>query len=110
MLTPGRHYVNTTVRIDVVFTDDDGNPIDPATVQFDLMSPRMDTTTYVYCTDAALVRWQQGEYFVDVVPTDSGMWAYRWTTTGTGQATVQEGIFRVQASLFAHDMLSDSYR
>jgi hypothetical protein len=45
MLTPGRHYVNTAVRVAVNFQDDDRTDVDPATVTFKLMGPAGTTST-----------------------------------------------------------------
>lgn len=110
MLTPGRHAVNTTVRLAVNFQDDDGTDVDPTTVTFKAYSPSGTTTTYVYATDAALVRSNTGDYYVDFVPDESGRWYYRWSSTGTGTAIAIEGTFIVQASVFFDDASTDAYR
>ena len=52
MLTPGRIYVNSTVRIAVNFQDDDWTDVDPTTVTFKAYSPSGIVTTYVYATNA----------------------------------------------------------
>jgi hypothetical protein len=109
MLTPGRHYLNTTVRIAVNFQDDDGTDVDPSTVTFKARSPGNQETSYVYATDAELVRTDTGDYFVDFVPNESGRWHYRWTSTGTGTAIALEGTFVVQASQFDDTLNSDAY-
>lgn len=110
MLTPGRHYVNTTVRLAVNFQDDDWTDVDPSTVTFKAFSPSGVTTTYVYQTDAQLVRLDTGDYFVDFVPDESGRWHYRWSSTGTGTAVAMEGSFVVQGSVFFDDPARDAYR
>lgn len=110
MLTPGRHAVNTTVTIAVNFQDDDSTDIDPATVTFKAYSPTGATTTYVYQTDAQLVRVDTGDYYVNFVPSESGRWHYRWSTTGSGTAIALEGTFVVQASVFYDDAATDAYR
>ena len=98
MLSPGRHAVGTTVRIACNFQDDDGTDIDPDGVVFKVRSPAGTVTTYTYGTDAALVRQNTGDYYVDLVPTDSGRWHYRWVSSGAGKATALEGTVVVQWS------------
>lgn len=110
MLTPGRHYVNTTVRIAVNFQDDDGTDVDPSTVTFKAYSPTGTTTTYVYSTDTELIRMNTGDYYVDFVPDESGRWFYRWSSTGTGTAIAIEGSLVVQSSVFYDDPATDAYR
>jgi len=110
MLTPGRNYVNTTVRLAVNFQDDDATDVDPSTVTFKVYSPSGVTTTYVYATDAELIRLDTGDYYVDYVPNESGRWHYRWSSTGTGTAIALEGTFVVQGSVFYDDPASDAYR
>ncbi len=109
MLTPGRHYVNTTVRIAVNFQDDDGTDVDPSAVTFKVSSPSGTITTYVYGTDADLVRLDAGDYYIDFVPDASGRWYYRWSSTGTGTSIAIEGTLLVQPSVF-YDEASDAYR
>lgn len=110
MLTPGRHAVNTTVRIAVNFQDDDGTDVDPSGVTFSLYSPSATQTDYTYGTDDELIRLDTGDYVIDVVPDESGRWHYRWVSTGTGTAIAMEGSFLVQASVFFEDPLGDAYR
>lgn len=110
MLTPGRIYVNSTVRIAVNFQDDDGTDVDPSTVTFKAYSPSGTTTTYVYATDAEVIRQDTGDYYVDFSPNESGRWHYRWSSTGTGTAIAMEGTFVVQSSVFYDDPTSDAYR
>lgn len=100
MLTPGRHYVDSPVRIAINFQDEDRVDIDPDTVTFKAMSPAGTVTTYVYATDAELVKVNTGDYYVDFNPDASGLWHYRWSSTGTGETIVIEGKFRVQYSQF----------
>lgn len=110
MLTPGRHYVNTAVRVAVNFQDDDRTDVDPSTVTFKLMGPAGTSTSYVYGTDAALTKSSVGDYYIDVTPDQSGRWFYRWESTGTFTTIAIEGSFIVQASPFFDDMDTDAYR
>ncbi len=108
MLTPGRHYVDSPVRIAINFQDEDRVDIDPDTITFKAMGPAGTTTTYVYGTDAELVKVNTGDYYVDFTPDASGLWHYRWSSTGTGETIVIEGRFRVQFSQFAEGQ-SEAY-
>lgn len=110
MLIPGRTYVNDTKRIAINYQDDDGVDVDPDGVTFKLMSPRGTITTYVYGTDAELVRLNTGDYHVDVTPTESGRWHWRWISTGTGKATATEGTLVVQWSEIVEGGASTAYQ
>ena len=100
MLTPGKYYVNTSMRLTMAFEDENGNDVDPTTVTFKTMSPGGAETTYVYLTSAALLRASEGHYTVDIVPDEAGRWFFRWVTTGTGTTIAIEGDFLVQDSPF----------
>lgn len=109
MLTPGRKVIGTTVRVAANFQDDDRNDVDPSTITFKLMSPYGTTTSYVYGTDAALVKLSTGDYMIDVVPDASGRWHYRWESTGNNTAIKFNGNFVVEYDPF-EEGVSDAYR
>lgn len=98
MLTPGRIFVGDTKRIAINYQDEDGVDIDPDGVTFKLLSPSGILTTATYGTDAQLVRSSAGDYYVDVMPTESGRWQWRWISTGVSRSTAHEGTFVVQWS------------
>lgn len=98
MLIPSRTYVDDTKRIAINFQDDDGNDVDPDGLTFKWMSPRGTVTTYVYGTDAQVIRLTTGDYHVDVTPDESGRWRWRWISTGSGKASATEGSIVVQYS------------
>lgn len=108
MLTPGRKYVNAPVRIAANFQDEDRIDVDPTTITFQLMNPGGQVSSYVYGTDAALVKVNTGDYYIDVTPDTSGRWFYRWDSTGTGKTVGFEGSFVVVASPF-YEGVSDAY-
>lgn len=110
MITPGRIYCGSTLRIPVNYTDGEGVDVDPTTVTFKLYSPEFSTTTYVYGSDVEVIRPTTGNYYIDVSPTVAGRWAYRWASTGTNKASAVEGTFVVQTSVFYNDATSDAYR
>lgn len=109
MLYPGKIWPETTLRITVSFTDENGDVVDPATVTFSTYTPSGTATSYVYGTDAEVGKSSTGNYYADIVPGESGRWRFRWVTTGTGTALATEGNFAVQASPFAGDWPEPSY-
>lgn len=103
MLYPGKIYPETTLRLTVSFTDENGDAVDPTTVTFSTYSPGGTLTSYVYDTDDEVGKASTGNYYADIVPDESGRWHFRWVTTGSGTAIATEGNFIVQASKFAGD-------
>ena len=108
-LYPGRIYPETSLRLTVTFADADGAAVDPATVTFTTCSPSGGVTSYVYGTDAEVGKSAVGNYYADISPDQSGRWFFRWKTTGTGTALVDEGDFVVQASPFAGSWPEQAY-
>lgn len=87
------------VRCSASFADSAGAATNPTAVLFQVKTPAGTTTTYVYGTDAQLVRPSTGNYYVDVDASQVGTYHYRFYSTGTGQAA-DEGSFRVKDSNF----------
>lgn len=110
MLTPGRKAVNSPVRIAANFQDDTRVDIDPDTVTVKIYSPQGTITSYVYGTDAEVIKASTGDYYIDYTPNESGQWFYRWETTGTNEAIAVEGYFRVQYSPFYEGVVDAYYR
>lgn len=92
--------LGSLIRCSVVFTNDAGVPSDPGEVNFQLHNPNGSPTNYVYGTNAELVKDSVGHYHVDVNGSISGKWAFRFYSTGDGQAA-NESSFRIGASEFA---------
>lgn len=67
---------------------------DPTTVTCKVMDPSRNVTTYVYGTDAALVKDSIGTYHVDIVTDETKEWNFRFEGTGTCVA-VEESTFGV---------------
>lgn len=103
MITPGKIWPGTALRLEISFTDDDGDAVDPTTVTFKTYDPCGDITTYVYLTDSEITRASAGNYLADIQPEQPGRWRYRWQTTGTGTVFATEGDFIVQASPFSNN-------
>lgn len=94
------YQVGDLVRVTGTFTDINGNLIDPTSVLFSFKTPAGSITTYVYLTDAQLVKDSTGVYHVDVNANTIGTWPYRFYSTGVGQ-TAGEASFQVPFSNFA---------
>ena len=86
--------IRDVVRITAAFTQS-GSALDPTTVSLIVRTPDGALTTYVYPTDAALVRVSLGNYRLDFAVTQAGQHWYRWVTTGTG-AAAEESWFAVR--------------
>ena len=97
-MTKNAYDIGDVVRCTGTFAASGAN-VNPAAVMFKVKTPAGVTTTYTYGTDAALVRDATGVYHVDVDAATAGEYAYRFWSTGTGQAAA-EGQFWVRPTLF----------
>jgi hypothetical protein len=87
------------VRSSGAFTNTAGTATDPTTIICRVRTPTGTTTTYLYLTDAALVKDSTGNYHVDINATESGVWWVRWEGTGT-VVQAEEDSFFVEYSKF----------
>lgn len=69
--------VDTRVRLDAAFTDEDGGASAPTTVVCTVEAPDGTTSTPAVTNDGA------GAYHAHVIATDSGTWRYAFEGTGT---------------------------
>lgn len=90
------------VRISTAFTDSDGTAFDPNTVTAKYLDPSSNTTTYVYGTDAELVKDSTGNYHVDIYVDEIGRWHYRFegTDSSGNEQGADENYFEVIATKF----------
>ena len=93
-MTINYYKLGQKVRCTVTFTVD-GVLTNPTTVTAKIKDPSGNVTTYVYGTDAALVRDSTGVYHVDVVTDKKRQWHFRFEGTGTCTA-VEESAFGVR--------------
>ena len=91
--------VGDLVRCFGKFTDQNGTVLDPTNVYFSFKNPAGTTTTYHYGVDAQLIKDSTGNYHVDVNANATGIWYYRFFSTGTGQ-TSSEGLFTIPVTNF----------
>lgn len=90
------YEAGNVVRVRALFSDQSGNPVDPAAVFFRVVGPTLNAT-YQYLVAPQLVRDAAGAYHVDLDTTaGAGGWSYRFYSTGGGQASKQ-GSFVVTA-------------
>lgn len=92
-------YPGALVRVTCLVKDAAGALIDPGTLTCKVANPHGQVTTYLYGTDAALVRDSLGTFHIDVDVPIAGAYPYRFFSTGTGQAS-QEGEIVVTKSAF----------
>ncbi len=92
--------VGDAVRCRAEFRDLAGTLIDPTTVSVSVKAPDGQITTKVYNTDPEVVRESAGKFYIDVDATASGVWHYRFFSTGTGKAAAERQ-FNVRRSNFA---------
>ncbi len=102
--------IGDIVRATATFRNIAGVATDPTGVTFKLRKPDGTTTTYVYPTDAQLVKDSTGNYHVDVTVTLAGFYEWRFEGTGTVTASV-DGEFLGATSVFypaAHPLASSA--
>jgi MarR-like DNA-binding transcriptional regulator SgrR of sgrS sRNA len=81
-LTTAAYDIGDTRRLQTTFKGIDGVNADPTTVTFELQKPDGTLTTYIYLTDAELVKSTTGIYYVDWPFTVSGRHKVHWNGTG----------------------------
>ena len=89
------YNVGDLIRTTGTFTNADGTATDPTAVFAAYGDPSGNTTTLEYGVDVALVRDSTGNYHVDIDADEAGRWYYRFYSTGTGQASSENGAFGV---------------
>ncbi len=111
MLTPGKIYIGSSVRLTAHIYDLNDTDQDPSTVTCEVMDPRGTVTTYTYGTDAAMSQSSVGDYYLDLNPDQSGTWFFRWkgADSVSNYVVVEEGQFRVQYSPVADRYLGGDY-
>lgn len=92
------YTIGTQVRLSATFAIA-GVATDPTAVTFKIRVPAGTITTYVYGTDAQLVKSATGVYYVDHTTAAEGIHAWRMAGTGTVVAA-EEQRFEVKDSRF----------
>jgi hypothetical protein len=92
------YQVGDQIRLTATFTNSALAVADPTTVTCQVKLRYIGTsTTYTY--PATITKDSTGVYHVDVIPTNEGIWDYRWVGTGTVVAA-EEGAFNIPDSQF----------
>lgn len=84
--------IGNVVRVTGNFTDpfNSDADTDPGLVKAAIKNPSGNLTTYVYGTDAELVRSTTGVYYVDVYFDEVGTWHIRIYSETTGIAAAEQ--------------------
>lgn len=94
-----QYDIGDVVRVQGTFTTSAGAAVDPGTVTFKLKTPYGVATTYIYGTDAAVVKTGTGAYYVDYLTTVQGVHHVRWAGT-VANIAAGESSFEVIESQF----------
>ena len=92
------YVVSNPVHCTVLFANASGTATDPTTITAKIRTPAGIITTQTY-GDGVLLRSATGAYYVDVTPTTSGTWSYRFIGAGA-LAAANEAEFFVSYSDF----------
>ena len=87
------------VRVKGSFLDPDDNPLDPDVIYLQVKTPAGVVTNYTYGIGATVVKESTGVYYADINANASGVWRYRYYSTGNGQAA-NESRFVIEVSAF----------
>ena len=98
-MTVNVYTVGAKIRLAALFAVDSVET-DPTVVTFKMEKPDGSVQTYVYGTDAQLVKDATGYYHVDWLTALQGAHTYRFAGTGTVCPAAAEGQFRTQYSPF----------
>lgn len=81
--------VGTIVRAKITFRNPDTDAVeDPVAISVAVRSPSGTVATYVYGTDAAVVKDSTGVYFVRITLSEVGTYKWKWTGTASQKAVV----------------------
>ena|SRR3990167_11559489 len=95
MSTASTFDIGDRFRVTGTFTNAAGTAADPTSVKFYYKTPAGVVASRSYATSTTVVKSATGVYYSDVVSTDDGYYAWRWSSTGSIIATV-EGITYVR--------------
>lgn len=99
MAATNTYDVGDVVRLTGTFENQSDAYVDPGGVQVKVKNPLGTSTTYVYGTDAEVMKTSTGNYYIDIEASLEGVWYYRWEglTSNKGAA---EHSFQVRDSQF----------
>lgn len=85
--------VGDLVRVSVDFKNLAGALADPSAITFKVRKPDQTVVIYVYGTDGELVKDAAGQYHVDVLLDQSGVYSPRFIGTGAVSASTSPVVF-----------------
>ncbi len=91
------YFEGSRVRLMASFENENHNLTDPTTVTAKVEKPNGVKTTYIYLTDAELVRESQGIYHVDVDANLPKIWYFRFEGAGAVEAASQGSFMCIAA-------------
>lgn len=83
------YFQGSSIRLKATFKDASAAVADPTTITVAIETPDGSVSSYVYGTDAEIVRDSTGIYYIDVVVDTPDTWSYSFAGTGTVQAVSQ---------------------
>jgi len=86
----GTYYRESVVRVTGTFTNAAGASVDPTVIYFAYKDPNGVVTTNRYGVDPQPLRSGAGVYTYDIQADISGMYSYKFYSTGTGKAAVEQ--------------------
>jgi len=87
------YHVGDQIRFSCAFPDEDGDALDPTTINLLIEPPDGVVTTVTYAT-GAVTRDAVGSYYYDLVLDGGGVWEWRWVGTDA-VAQADQGRFYV---------------
>jgi hypothetical protein len=93
------YTIGQVVRLRANFQNATPTDVDPGTIQLKVKDPLGSVSTYVYGTDAEVIKDSAGNYHCDVEPAAQGVWKYRWEGLNSNKAA-KENSFAVEESSF----------
>jgi hypothetical protein len=90
-----------SITVETTFRDDDQSPFDPDPVTFRWKSPTGEETTWIYDTDAEVVRVSQGKFSASVPTTIQGRYPVQFEGVFGEKQAVRPGIIIARESDFA---------
>lgn len=88
------HDIGDRIEVTAVFTDIEGDAMNPSDVKFILRSPAGELTEYEDDAEE-MAHPETGTFVMSIDPDESGLWRYRWEGTGAVVAA-EEGMFYVR--------------
>ena len=85
--------VGNKIRLTCSFTNLAGTATDPTTVTFKIREPDGTITTYIYGTDAEVVKSSTGVFYVEWILAQGGLTLYAFIGTGTVTARYEGSFF-----------------